>query len=218
MVLRVCFVAFAIFWCALAIAPVSRSDWMLENVMTLVGVGLLFVFWRKGTLSQTSIILALTFLALHAIGAHYTYSLVPYDDWARNLFGRSITDITGSQRNQYDRLVHFSFGLLLAIPCHEWLVRSGMASNRGAWWITLLIAMAASHLYELIEWGAAETFGGQLGAAYVGTQGDEWDAQKDMALATLGTFIGVALGILFGTPRGLRGSPRAISSGAATPL
>ena len=60
-------------------------------------------------------------------------------------------------------------------------------SNRAAWWITLLIAMSASHIYELIEWGAAEMFGGELGAAYVGTQGDEWDAQKDMALATVGT-------------------------------
>ena len=194
MVLRIVFVAFAILWCALAIAPVSRSDWMLENVMTLVGVGLLLAFWRAGTLSPTSIVLALAFLSMHTVGAHYTYSLVPYDDWSRSVFGRSITDMTGSQRNHYDRLVHFSFGLLLAIPCHEWLVRSGEASRRAGWWVTLLIAMSASHIYELIEWGAAEIFGGELGAAYVGTQGDEWDAQKDMALATLGALVGVAIG------------------------
>ena len=194
MVLRIVFVAFAILWCALAIAPFSRSDWMLENVMTLVGVGLLLAFWRAGTLSRTSIVLALAFLSMHTVGAHYTYSLVPYDDWSRSVFGRSITDMTGSQRNHYDRLVHFSFGLLLAIPCHEWLVRSGEASRRAGWWVTLLIAMSASHIYELIEWGAAEIFGGELGAAYVGTQGDEWDAQKDMALATLGALVGVAIG------------------------
>lgn len=200
MVLRVAFVAFAIFWLALAIAPVSRSDWMLENVMTLVGVVLLVAFRRAGTLSQRSAILTLSFLALHAIGAHYTYSLVPYDDWSGNLFGRSITDMTGAPRNEYDRLVHFSFGALLAVPCHDWLVRSGRASSRTAWWVTLLIAMSASHLYELIEWGAAEIFGGELGAAYVGTQGDEWDTQKDMALATLGTFVGALIGIICGTP------------------
>ncbi len=197
---RYAFAAFTIYWCAMAIAPVSRSDWLLENVMTLAGVSLLVAFWRAGTLSPTSIILALSFLALHVTGAHYTYSLVPYDDWSRTLFGQSITDVTRSQRNQFDRLVHFSFGLLLAIPCHEWLVRSGQASVRAAWWVTLLLAMSASHIYELIEWGAAETFGGDLGAAYVGTQGDEWDAQKDMALATLGTFIGVAIGLLRPSP------------------
>ena len=209
---RIVFAAFAILWVALALAPVSRSDWMLENVMTLVGVALLVVFWRARTLSQTSVTLALVFLALHAVGAHYTYSLVPYDDWSRSLFSRSITEITGAQRNEYDRLVHFSFGLLLATPCHEWLVRSGRAPRRAAWWITLLIAMSASHVYELIEWGAAEIFGGELGAAYVGTQGDEWDAQKDMALATLGTFVGVLIGIAFGPSRDTEGSDPSVSA------
>ena len=63
--------------------------------------------------------------------------------------------------------------LLLAIPCHDWLVRSGRAASRAAWWATLLIAMSASHVYELIEWGAAEIFGCELGDAYVGTKGDE---------------------------------------------
>src|SRR5262249_11725006 len=159
-----------------------------ENAMTLVGVGLLVMLRRARTLTDPSIVLGLTFLALHTIGAHYTYSKVPYDAWFAQVFGTSISDLTGAQRNEFDRLVHFSFGLLLAIPCHDWLVRSRHASTRDAWWITLLIAMSASHLYELIEWAAAEIFGGELGAAYVGTQGDEWDAQKDMALATLGTF------------------------------
>jgi putative membrane protein len=205
MTLRISAALFAIFWIALAIAPVSRSDWALENVMTLVGVGLLVALHRARTLTDLSIVLGLVFLALHAIGAHYTYSKVPYDAWSQQLFGTSISHLTGAQRNEFDRLVHFSFGLLLAIPCHEWLMRSHHASSRNAWWITLLIAMSASHLYELIEWGAAEIFGGELGAAYVGTQGDEWDAQKDMALATVGTFVGVAIGI-FGR-RGHRERP-----------
>ena len=201
MTVRACAALFAIFWIALAIAPVNRSDWALENMMTLVGVGLLFVMARARTLSNASIMLGLAFLSLHAIGARYTYWLVPYDDWSRSLIGTTIGELTGARRNEFDRLVHFSFGLLLAIPCHDWLVCSGRASSRSAWWITLLIAMSASHLYELIEWGAAETFGGALGTAYVGTQGDEWDAQKDMALATVGTFVGVAIGVFGGRGR-----------------
>jgi len=196
MALRVATILFVLLWIALAVAPVSRSDWALENAMTLLGVALLFTFWRRGTLTDESIVLGLAFLALHAIGAHYTYSKVPYDEWTRHLFGRSLDDMLGWQRNEYDRLVHFSFGLLLAIPCHDWLVRARHASSSNAWWVTLLLAMSASHVYELIEWGAAEFFGGQLGAAYVGAQGDEWDAQKDMALATLGTFIGIAIGLV----------------------
>jgi putative membrane protein len=201
MTVRVCAVLFGIFWVALAIAPVSRSDWALENMMTLVGVGLLVALARNRTLSDASIVLGLAFLSLHVIGAHYTYSLVPYDDWSKQFFGTTVSELTHATRNEYDRLVHFSFGVLLAMPCHDWLVRSGRATSRNAWWITLLIAMSASHLYELIEWGAAETFGGELGAAYVGTQGDEWDAQKDMALATVGTFVGVAIGVLGGRRR-----------------
>jgi putative membrane protein len=146
-------------------------------------------------LSRFSILLAIGFLVLHTTGAHYTYSLVPYDDWAQALFGQTISDVTGWTRNEFDRLVHLAFGVLLASGCHDVLVRSGRAASGTAWWVTLLLAMAASHIYELIEWGAAEVFGGEMGAAYVGTQGDEWDAQKDMALATLGTIIGILIGM-----------------------
>jgi putative membrane protein len=199
MILGVMIGASAIFWCVMAIAPVSRSTWLLENVMTAIGVGLLVVFWRKKMLSRASMVMALIFLVLHTTGAHYTYSLVPYDVWSQTLFGHSISEITLWQRNQYDRWVHFAFGALLANPWHDWLVRSGRATSRAAWWITLLIIMSISHVYELVEWGAAEIFGGDLGTAYVGSQGDEWDAQKDMALATLGAFIGVAVGLMLRT-------------------
>jgi putative membrane protein len=191
--------ATALYWCAMAIAPLDRATWLLENMMTLVGVTLLVVFWRSRELSPTSMAMALAFLALHTTGAHYTYSLVPYDAWAQTVFGHSIADVTGWQRNHYDRLVHFACGLLLANPWYDWLIRTGRATQRTAWWITLLIVTWMSHVYELIEWVAAEIFGGDLGAAYLGTQGDPWDAQKDMALAMLGAFIGVAIALILRT-------------------
>ena len=95
----------------------------------------------------------------------------------------------GWERNQYDRLVHFSYGLLLAVPIREFLVR--MIDLRGFWsyFLPLDVALSTSALYELIEWGTAEFFGGDLGMNYLGTQGDVWDAQKDMALAALGALV-----------------------------
>ena len=94
-----------------------------------------------------------------------------------------------TERNHYDRLVHFLFGLLLAVPIREIFLR--IVQVRGFWsyYLPLDVAMAFSMLYELIEWAAALVFGGELGVAYLGTQGDPWDAQKDMGLATLGALI-----------------------------
>ena len=129
------------------------------------------------------------FACLHAVGAHYTYSLVPYDAWAEELTGRTLSSRLGWERNHYDRLVHFSYGLLLAYPAREVFLR--VADVRGFWgyYLPLDVVMATSMLYELIEWGAAMAFGGELGVAYLGTQGDPWDAQKDMALATAGAVV-----------------------------
>jgi putative membrane protein len=96
-------------------------------------------------------------------------------------------------RNHYDRFVHFSYGLLV-LPA-SWELMQARMSPRGLWrWLMpVFFVMSHSVIYETIEWGAAVIFGGDLGAAYLGTQGDEWDAQKDMALATAGAMLGTAL-------------------------
>jgi len=143
--------------------------------------------------SRVSYTLIFLFLCLHTVGAHYTYSLVPYDDWWRALTGRSLNSLLGWERNNFDRVVHFSYGLLLAYPIREIFLR--VAEVRGFWayFLPMDVTLSTSALYELIEWGAAEFFGGDLGAAYLGTQGDIWDAQKDMALAALGAVIAMAI-------------------------
>ncbi|CAG0968071.1 partial Inner membrane protein YjdF, partial [Geobacteraceae bacterium] len=129
------------------------------------------------------------FLCLHEVGAHYTYAKVPYDEWFRSLTGTPLNELLGFQRNHFDRLAHFCFGLLLAYPIREVFLR--VAEVRGVWgyYLPLDVTMATSMLFELFEWGAAELFGGDLGVAYLGTQGDIWDAHKDMALASLGAVI-----------------------------
>jgi putative membrane protein len=105
---------------------------------------------------------------------------VPYQQWFPSLAGG---------RNMFDRLVHFSYGLLLAYPIREMFLRIGNVRGFWGYFLPLDLTMSTSMLYELIEWGAAEYFGGDLGQAYLGTQGDVWDAHKDMALASLGALI-----------------------------
>lgn len=187
---------FAGVWLALAIAPVDRATWALENALLVGGVGLLVGARRRLGLSRLSYGLIFLFLLLHAVGAHYTYSLTPYDEWFRAGTGRSLDAALGWERNQYDRLVHFAYGLLLALPMREVLQRELGVAGFWSYLLPFTLMTSTSFVYELIEWGAALVFGGDLGIAYVGAQGDVWDAHKDMALAALGTLVtlgGVAL-------------------------
>ena len=184
---------YAVFWAALAIDPHDRGDWALENVLVVVAAVLLFFSYKRVLLSRISYTLIFIFLGLHAIGAHWTYSLVPYDEIFHATTGYSFDEWMGWQRNHYDRIVHLAYGLLLAYPIRELFLR--VAEVKGFWgyFLPVVLTMAASMFYELVEWGAAEVFGGELGIAFVGAQGDVWDAQKDMSLATLGALI--AMGV-----------------------
>jgi putative membrane protein len=188
---RVLGLVFALLWLALAIDPLYRQDWLLENVLVLVAVPLLVRFGPDLRLSDASWACLFVFFSLHVIGAHYTYSEVPYQDWYEGLSGRSFEADFGIGRNQYDRLVHFLYGLLMALPVMELLDARARPTGLWRWLVPVLFLISHGSLYELIEWGAAETFGGDLGAAYLGTQGDIWDAQKDTALAALGAVLGV---------------------------
>jgi len=180
---------YAVLWAALAIRPLDRSDWLLENALVLVFGAVLVVTRRWFVFSRVSYTLIFLFLCLHAVGAHYTYSNVPYDAWWRALTGHGLNEALGWQRNHFDRLVHFSYGLLFAYPIREIFLRVVEVRGFWAYLLPLDVALSTSALYELIEWGAASMFGGELGAAYLGMQGDIWDAQKDMALAATGACI-----------------------------
>lgn len=184
---------FLLVWTALAVAPLDRKDWALENALVFVIVPVLALTRNKLPLSRISYTAIFLFLCLHEVGAHYTYAKVPYDAWFSSLTGSTLNGLFGFGRNHFDRLAHFSFGLLLAYPIREVFLR--VAEVRGVWgyYLPLDVTMAMSMLYELFEWGAAELFGGNLGVAYLGTQGDVWDAQKDMAFAMLGAMIAMLL-------------------------
>ncbi len=165
-------------WVITAIHPLDPRDWMLENILAVVFVVILSITYRYFPLSDLSYLLIATFLILHAVGAHYTYAEVPLGYWMKDWFGFN--------RNHFDRVVHFSFGLLLAYPVREIFLR--VASTRGFWayYLPLDVTLAFSAVYEIIEWLVAIIVAPSAGAAYLGTQGDIWDAQKDMLAAGIG--------------------------------
>ncbi len=174
-------IAFVFIWIILAFNVKFREDWLLENYLTIPFVLVLLIVSRWFKFSKTSYCLIFAYMFLHAVGSHYTYSEVPFGYWLSNLFGLD--------RNHYDRIVHFSFGFLLAYPVREIFVRIGNYKGIWALFAPIIFVFGLSSVYELLEWGAAVYYGGDLGIAYLGTQGDIWDAQKDMFLAGLGSII-----------------------------
>lgn len=172
---HVLFALLALVWLVLAIDPLSREGWLLENLLIFAFVPLLLFTFARFRLSNVSYTLLFLYLTLHLVGAHYTYSEVPID-WTA----------LGFERNHYDRVVHLSFGLLLAYPVREVFLR--IASAKGFWgyYLPLDVTLAFSAVYEIIEMGVAYAVDPVAGAAFLGTQGDEFDAVKDMALAGLG--------------------------------
>jgi len=171
-------------WILMAIQPLDVKDWLMENVLVVLGLALLLFTAKAFPLSRISYTCIFVFMVLHALGAHYTYAKVPYQEWFPALAGG---------RNHFDRLVHFSYGLLLAYPIREMFMRIGNVRGFWGYFLPLDLTMSTSMLYELIEWAAAETVGSDLGQAYLGTQGDVWDAHKDMALASLGALISMTI-------------------------
>lgn len=186
-------VCFATLWVVLAIKPWYRADWAVENALVIVFVVAVAIFHRKLLFSRLSYTLIFLFLCCHEVGAHYTYSQVPYDVWFQKLTGRTLNSLLGWERNNFDRVIHFLYGFLLAYPIREIFLR--VARVRGFWgyFLPLDLTLSTSALFELIEWVAAELLGGDLGAAYLGTQGDIWDAHKDMALASLGAVLAMLI-------------------------
>lgn len=173
--------AFLLVWIWAAINPTFPHDWLLENYLVFIFVPIIFLVGRYFKLSNVSYTLITLFLILHVIGSHYTYAEVPFGDTLQSIFGGS--------RNMYDRLVHFSCGLLLFYPMREVFMR--LAKVKGFWSYLLPIDMigSMSALYEVIEWLAARNVDPAAGLAFLGSQGDIWDAQKDMLLAIVGASI-----------------------------
>ncbi len=172
-------------WFWSAYRPKYPHDWLLENLLVLIFVPVIILLGRYLKLSNLSYTLITVFMILHVVGAHYTYAEVP--------FGNTLQAWLGSSRNMYDRLVHFSFGFLLAYPVREVFMR--VARSKGFWgfYLPLDVTLSLSGVFEIFEWLVAKNVNPAAGMAYLGSQGDIWDAQKDMLLAGIGAALAMLI-------------------------
>ena len=172
---------FALVFIWSAIRPHDYFTWILEVFPAVIGLVLLIATRRAFPL--TTLLYTLLFLhaTILAVGGHYTYAEVPLGDWARDAFGFA--------RNHYDRLGHFAQGFIPAIAAREILTRRNVVRGRGwLYFIVVAICLAISAAYELLEWRVSIATGSK-GDAFLGTQGDVWDTQEDMATALIGALV-----------------------------
>jgi putative membrane protein len=176
---------FTIVWANSLIWTSDINNWMLENTLTFLFLVVLFLFYKKYQFSDITYLLIGIYLCLHVYGSKYTYAENPFGYWLQEVFH--------SERNHYDRIVHFSFGFLLAYPMREFFLKWFQYPKMVAWILPIEITLSISGLYELIEWAVADVFFQEQGVAYLGTQGDIWDAQKDIFLAFSGALLSTSI-------------------------
>jgi len=185
-------------WTASALAPVDRLDWLLENLLVFAFCGLLVSTYRRFQFSELSYVFLFVFMMLHAIGAHYTYGQVPLGYWIR--------DGLGWNRNDFDRIAHFSYGLLFAYPIREIWVRNFPSSAPGwSYFVPVEVILSTSAFFELLEAWIAQIVRPELANQYLGSQGDYFDAQNDMASALIGSIIAMSWNVWYNR-RSLRNS------------
>jgi len=188
----------------MAQAPVDPEFWLLASIVPAVFLVVLIATYRLLPLSHTSYALITVFLTLHTVGVHYTYAEVPIGVWLEKALDLN--------RNHFDRIVHFSFGFLLAYPMEELFRLSGVVQGWLVYYLPVMTVLGLSGLWEIIESWVASSVHPDLGITYLGSQGDIWDAQKDMAAALYGALLCVTVLVIV---RALRGARSALQTEAA---
>jgi putative membrane protein len=178
------------------VAPLYPAEMSLQHSPTIALLLATPFVLKKWPVPTSAVACLGLFVLLHIIGARWIYSYVPYDIWVETVAGRDMSKSFGWSRNHYDRLVHFMYGLLWVLPLMHILRRHLKLSPRLALYVALEWVLATSMLYELFEYGLTLAMASEKANAYNGQQGDLWDAQKDMALATLGALIATGLILL----------------------
>lgn len=193
-------VVFGAIWINTFLYTTDLNNWFLENTLTIIFLIFIVITYRKHQFSDLSYLLMCIYLCLHVYGAKYAYANNPLGFWLQDIFETS--------RNHYDRIVHFSFGFLLAYPIRELFLRWLKYPVWVSWLLPIEITLSISAFYELIEWAVADVFFKAQGDAYLGTQGDIWDAQKDIFLAFLGAIIATTIVSAIKTIFKIHGKPQ----------
>jgi putative membrane protein len=176
--LQVMVAGYAVFWLWMLIKPKQWSNWWLENLLVVATAAVLIGTFKRFRFSHISYGFILIFMALHTYGAHYAYTSTPIDTWMHRAFG--------FKRDNFDRVVHASFGLLAAYPIWEFGVRRLGLKPAWSYIMTPMLVLAFGAFYELIEMWVALLVSEEVRNRFVGTQGDIWDSQHDMEVALYG--------------------------------
>lgn len=175
--------SYLLFSIALGINPVSREVWLAEIIPVIVVFLGLVVTFRQFRFSNVAYGLIFIWIFWHTVGGHYTFANVPFG-W--------VSELLDSERNHFDRIGHFAIGFY-AYAMMEFLLRKKHCSLNLAITFSLFFIMSVAAGYEIIEWGYAAIEGGDAGIEFLGSQGDVWDAQKDMLADTLGAIVSLTL-------------------------
>lgn len=180
---KILLIIFFIFWIIIAISPKYRNVWFYENILTVLFVGFLILTYKKFRFSNFSYTLLFLFMILHVIGSYYSYAEMPLFDLIKELFNLS--------RNHYDRIIHFLFGLIFFFPVYEFISRKFNIRGSFGFLLAFFIITAFKGIFEIIEWlyVLATNSNMIIVSNYLGEQGDNWDAQKDMLFGIIGSVI-----------------------------
>lgn len=165
--------------------PETTFDWALENALVFCFVVTMAATYRRFVFSDLSYLLMFVFFCFHEWGAHYKYSDVPLGEWMKPWLH--------THRNHFDRISHFSFGLLFSYPIQEIAIRVLRVTGRWRYYLPLECTLALSAIYEMMEAGMAGILTPERGEEFVGMQGDMWDSQKDMFVAVVGSAVALLI-------------------------
>lgn len=182
--LQVLLIGYLFISIGLGISPLDRFGWVLENLLLVFFFGLFVWTYRFYRFSNLSYLLITVFMMLHTVGAHYSYE-TPFNQFLNNFFGNG--------RDNFDRVVHFTFGLLIAYPGFEFMRRVVGIMKIWTYFFTVFVILAMGAFYELIEMWVSNFVAPGQGALFIGLQGDSWDTQHDISSAMYGAIIAMAV-------------------------
>ncbi|MBK7884904.1 MAG: DUF2238 domain-containing protein [Chitinophagaceae bacterium] len=189
-------ISFIAIWVILCFNCIDRQDWFIENILVFLFAIYAVAHYRYFSFSDVSYVCFYLFLLLHIFGAQYAYTQNPLGEWLQNTYQL--------WRNPYDRIVHFSFGLFLAYPLRDILINKVNVKGKWQYLLPIEITLSLACIFELIEWMVAAVTTKETGETYVATQGDAWDAHKDIAVAVVGAAITMLTVYLFNRKKNLK--------------